>query len=183
MGDNSKVFFVFDKPVWRKENTFFSLNTDLLSIWDNCETEFGRSPYTLTGFAGGSASQIIAEQSDKEIIGSALTALTAFFPDARKHFIGLERGKQWQQDAFTHGSYTGAYSVGEPMEYAARETPYYDGMYFAGSSWADLENEGFMNGAVKTGQKAAELVVAHSQQGVANRNVSQQKISKKVSGQ
>lgn len=157
-GRNFKIWLFFKKPWWRDiaYGRSFNLITNNYWIWDNSDDLQGYNNFGLTAFVGGSNAERASAMSDEEIAREVLKALELVSPGCKEYYITTKRGHEWHKDCFALGSYTGLRSLNNAdYEYArAQQEPYYQGVFFAGAAW-DQESEGFMNGAVKTGERAA----------------------------
>lgn len=77
-------------------------------------------------------------------------------------FLGYVMGTSWHKEEYSLGSYSGAYTSGGERLKDAVKTFQHNGLIFAGEAWS-TEYQGFMNGALVTGQRAANVLIIKNQ--------------------
>jgi monoamine oxidase len=75
------------------------------------------------------------------------------FPGCQKHYNGNAWLDWWEQDPFIGGAY-GCYQIGNYTEFAGIENVRQGNVHFCGEQ-TDLNFQGFMEGAVKSGERLA----------------------------
>jgi monoamine oxidase len=156
-GRNVKTMLFFDQPLWKEFalGNRFNLLTERFWIWDNSDN------VSLTAFAGGSNAERLKELSDIDLEDELLDALSQVVPNIRQHHVLTLRGPHWHDDKWARESYTGSTLPGVNVSDQAYDLPYFKNIYFAGTGFSK-EHEGFMNGAVETGNLAAAWIINHS---------------------
>ena len=159
-GTNAKLMIGFERRSWREQGSAGALFCDLplQSTWETSRKQPGTHGI-LTNFTGGRHGVEIGEGTPKQQADLAASQLEAVFPG-----IAAARGNapavrfHWPSHAWSRGSYaclrpgdwTGIRgAMGEP---AGR-------LYFAGEHCA-MDNQGFMEGGVESGEAAAAQVLA-----------------------
>lgn len=167
MGTNVKLCTQYASRVWHKSGCNGDTFRDegYQSTWETSRGQEGESGL-LTNFSGGpSASWLAAGDLDPsvpppaDVVARFLDELSQLVPDARAAWNGRAT-----RDAWTHSNpYSrGAYAYFKPGQYVAYAevlaTPE-GGCHFAGEH-TSLAAQGFMEGAVESGQRAAEEIRA-----------------------
>jgi monoamine oxidase len=158
-GHNSKVMLGFSERWWRNPAAGLpapsngSIVTDLpmQCCWETSRGQQGESGI-LTNYLGGSASkQFTADRFDK-----LKDELNRVFPGIRDKFDGKRAMMNWPEYRFVRGSYTCPLVGQYTTLLDAAPTPELDGrLVFAGEHTSG-DYSGFMNGAVESGNRAAE---------------------------
>jgi monoamine oxidase len=148
---------LFDERFWGAEN--FSLVSDVTShYYFHSTRDQAGTQGILCSYAIGEKADVLAAQSDvrrQEIITRDLLPLEARAPRLARAIQSMP----WQRDVYTGG----AYAVYRPGQwFTVRETLQrpHGKVLFAGEHLADWQ--GFMEGAVVTGEQAAEALVGAS---------------------
>lgn len=164
MGQGSKLNFQFRRPVWEPRSSGDSLS-DLVpgSTWPGQLGQAGPeaimvmlngAPYSTSyGNARphGKASGAVVEQT--------LAALERVFPGARKAFIpGQAYLDYWPADPYVKGSYA-YYKTGGFTTFAGIESARQGNIVMAGEHTEPISRSGLMNGAVRSGERAASEVL------------------------
>ena len=153
----TKVMIEYRKRFWHEHGWNGRLNTDLPIVltWDatsHLEGERG----ILTAYTGGNPAAELSRLSDAERIQTAVDAIETVFPGSSS-LIENARTIAWRNEIFTQGSYM-AYAPNEvTAHWQALFTPA-GRLYFAGEHATILQ--GFMEGAVESGQRAARDIIA-----------------------
>lgn len=156
-GTNSKLLLSFSEPIWRNNglNGNFTSEGSLQYGWDNTRIY---QPYSkqagITVFSGGTEGANprtgISPQQEAE---SILPGLEKLFPGISGKFTGRASRMLWPQQPFSLGSYS-AWKPGQVSTISGYEKQYYGNLMFAGEH-CDPVNQGYMEGAAKTGKEAA----------------------------
>ena len=174
-GQNTKRMVGFKSRHWReRQGTLPAASgytfTDLPSqtFWESSRAQPGKSGI-MTTFLGGSA----AIDPTRGSIDSILSDLEAICPGTRSLYDGNQVLFRWPDNPFVKGSYTcprvGQYTtlIGSPGE-----TELGGKLLFAGEH-VSVRYQGYMNGAVQTGNQAARSLIAelrgHAHAGVSDR--------------
>uniref|UniRef100_A0A0G4H6X2 Amine oxidase n=1 Tax=Chromera velia CCMP2878 TaxID=1169474 RepID=A0A0G4H6X2_9ALVE len=165
-GTNDKIIAYFDAPFWRSEKgEFLLLTTEEFEIWDSSDLQKAGGVYSLTVYRGGSrASRPVKDlKAMREIV---MRTLKAAFPleNVEGRLVSIERGHHFPTDPFFEGAYSGAYPVGVNMWDISRSALLEGSGALVGrlalaGELLSGEFQGFMNGAVETGEKAAQRLM------------------------
>jgi monoamine oxidase len=156
-GRATKTLLQFDRHPWRRAGRPRACATDLDigAVWDSSEDQRGPRAI-LTLLAGGSASAatkaILAAQGAER-----LRAQLDFFGLGRARLIA-SRGITWEDDPWACGAYAFFDSSFPPAARRLLALPW-KRVFFAGEHTSTMW-QGYMNGAVESGLRAAEEVFA-----------------------
>jgi monoamine oxidase len=152
-----KCIAVYETPFWREagwSGLAFSRTGPLIEVHDGC-TPDGRVA-ALWGFL--SADHSVRDLPREERVQAVFSQLGRLFgPQAADPLQYVER--DWSDDPYTNDEVVW---FGEPLRYGhpAFAEPLFDGrLVWAGSETADI-GAGHMEGAVRSGQRAASQVLA-----------------------
>jgi monoamine oxidase len=148
IGAATKAHALFDRPWWRKAGRprAFGTNLDTGAIW---ETTGGRVP-GLTVLAGGRASialRSLLEEGGPQRVVRRLSWLGE--PEDARDF----RSISWELDPFARGGYA-VFGPEFKPEWRSELARSVGRMFFAGDH-TSRKWQGYMNGAVESGQQAA----------------------------
>jgi len=151
-GPATKTLLQFDRRFWRRAGKPLAYGTDLPigALWDGNEAQRGRGGI-LTLLAGGSASrdtQDLIAQGGPEALAAKLRWL-----GATKAVLRASHQVTWEDDPFVRGGYAVFPPGYEPEQRAWLSKPH-GRMLFAGEH-TSLRWQGYMNGAVESGWRAA----------------------------
>lgn len=151
-GAATKTLLQFDRRFWRRPGKPLAYGTDLPigAIWDGNEAQRGRGGI-LTLLAGGSASrdtQGLVAQGGPEALAVRLRWL-----GAAKAVLRASHQVTWEDDPFVRGGYA-VFPPGYDPEQRAWLSKPHGRMLFAGEH-TSLRWQGYMNGAVESGWRAA----------------------------
>ncbi len=155
-GFGTKALLRFDTRWWRAANRprAFGTNLPIGAVWEATERRGG--PAILTLLAGGRASEQLQEILEKEGGGEAVVN--------RLWWLGTPsplreiRSMTWERDRWARGGYA---FFGPSFEPSWRDdlSRAFGRIVFAGDH-TSREWQGYMNGAVESGQRAAKEVAA-----------------------
>jgi monoamine oxidase len=145
--------------VWYDSNGTGSSMVDLpyQSSWETSRGQSGTSGI-LTNFAGGRRGLALSEGTPEEKAAEFAEQLDRVFPGAREAHGKLAARFRWT----TARSFLGSYACYRPGQYttiAGAEGEAVGGLHFAGEH-TSLAFQGFMNGAVESGEHAAWEILA-----------------------
>jgi monoamine oxidase len=154
-----KTVLLFEKRFWMEEpSTKFSCFTDGASdfVFDSTLYQPGRCGILCSYAVGDKADDLNAvyNGNPKELAGLIQRDLKQIFPGTHPNAMAIH-AQPWQADKYTQGSYA-LYRPGQWFGIRALLQEPHLRVYFAGEHLAD--EQGFMEGAVVTGQDAAESV-------------------------
>jgi len=146
---------LYDKRFWRAEN--FSMVSDTTAHYYFHSTQ--NQPGTqgiLTSYAIGEKADVLASQSDDRRMRIITEDIADFDADAPKLARGIV-SYAWQRDEFTDGAYA-LYRPGQWFGIRPILQRPHGKVLFAGEHLADWQ--GFMEGAVETGEAAAKGLIS-----------------------
>jgi monoamine oxidase len=163
-GRGTKTLLQFDRRFWRAPRRPRAFGSPLAygALWEGNEEQSGR-PGILTLLAGGGASdatQLTIERDGIERFASGLEWL-----GSNGAQLTASRQIVWQSDPFARGGYAFFDSGFDPSlrEWLARPA---GRLFFAGEH-TSMRWQGYMNGAVESGRRAALEIAAAVQLGTA----------------
>ncbi|HMZ53378.1 MAG TPA: NAD(P)/FAD-dependent oxidoreductase [Nitrospira sp.] len=156
-GPATKTLLQFDRRFWRRPGRTLAYGTELPigAMWDGNEEQRGGAGI-LTLLAGGSASR-----DTKQLIsrgGAEAVAAQLKWLGSTKAVLRAARHVSWEDDPFVRGGYAVFQPGYDPEQRAWLARPH-GRMLFAGEH-TSLHWQGYMNGAVESGLRAAEEVTA-----------------------
>ncbi len=165
-GSATKTLLQFKRRFWRGRRRTNAYATDLPigTIWDANEEQPGRTGI-LTLMAGGSASKATQESMTEGGIERILSAITWLGP-APRVLLGV-RQITWENDVWAGGGYAAFTTSYDPALRQWLAQPY--GRCFFAGEHTSVRWQGYMNGAVESGLRAAFDVVTAAQGRAWNR--------------
>jgi monoamine oxidase len=145
---------LYDERFWKAEN--FSMVSDTTShyYFHSTQNQPGRQGI-LTAYAIGEKADVLASQSDQRRMKIVAGDLSDFNADAPKLARGIA-SYAWQRDPFTDGAYA-LYRPGQWFGLRPILQRPHGKVLFAGEHLADWQ--GFMEGAIETGEGAAQHLI------------------------
>ena len=145
---------LYDERFWKDEN--FSMVSDVTShfYFHSTQNQPGKHGI-LTSYAIGEKADVLASQSDARRMKIITDDLIDFDPNAPKLAKGIA-SYAWQRDKFTDGAYA-LYKPGQWFGIRSILQRPHGKTLFAGEHLADWQ--GFMEGAIETGEAAAESLI------------------------
>jgi len=173
-GTNSKLMLQFDDRYWNGKGTwpgfgdgFVETDLEFQSTWDSSRAEPGRDGL-LTNYTGGAPGAAFRPQEPYTTSRtSSLTAgyaqqfldqLEIAWPGVGDHYSGLAALSYPSGDPNLLGSYS-TYKVGQYTRFGNYERVPQGRVFFAGEH-TSYNFQGFMEGGARSGQRAAEEVLA-----------------------
>lgn len=149
-----KNHVLFGERFWKEER--FSMVSDVTShfYFHSTNGQPGEQGI-LCSYAVGEKADILASQDDtrrQEIVARELAPLAANAPHLARGIASYA----WQRDPWTRGAYA-LYRPGQWFDVRPRLAQPHGKVLFAGEHLADWQ--GFMEGAVNTGEEAAEMLL------------------------
>jgi monoamine oxidase len=133
------------------------------ATWDSAPTEPGTAGL-ITVYAGGSGSQAFANpgyhgRAPRDLTATIVGQINQVVPGTRGQFNGKAWLDYWTGDPWTRGSYA-AYPPGQMTKYWGYAGIPEGNVHFAGEHTSTY-SQGFLNGGVESGQRAAiEVLLA-----------------------
>ncbi|MFO1323944.1 MAG: FAD-dependent oxidoreductase [Burkholderiales bacterium] len=159
MGSNTKLQLQFADRFWLRANCNgeYRLAGPFQTTWDVTRAQGGAAG-VLNFFSGGSAA-VAAGLGDIDTQADvALRALRAYGPGAQAQWNGRVIRNAWDRNPWSLGSYA-LIKPGQYTSFYGVEAEREGHVYFAGEH-TSIESQGYLNGAVETGQRAAAEVLA-----------------------
>jgi monoamine oxidase len=158
-GAATKTALQFDRAVWRKPGKprGYGTNLPIGAVWDGNDEQKGEAGI-LTLLAGGRASA--ETQQMLAAGGGTRIAAELTWMDLKKTSLLAWDSVSWENDPWAKGGYAYFDPDYKPeiRHWLARR---FGRVFFAGEH-TSLKWQGYMNGAVESGLRAAEEVAAHS---------------------
>ncbi|MEU3010491.1 flavin monoamine oxidase family protein [Nocardia asteroides] len=159
MGSVIKIQVAYPTPFWRADGLSgfaFDFDDALCVTVDNSPPD--RSCGVLVGFFEGAHARVAAQWSADERRAAAVAALTKLFgPEAAAPIDYVEMN--WMDEEYTRGCYGGRLGAGVWTQFGAALSEPVGRIHWAGAETADVWN-GYMDGAVRSGHRAAAEVLA-----------------------
>lgn len=158
-GNVLKFQVEYPRPFWRQEGLsgmVMSLDHDVSLVYDNCVPDSDAG--ILVAFVEGTHARNFNSLDERERARRVIDDLTAFFgDDAASPTEVLQRN--WSEEPFTRGCYGGRFATGLWTTVGAHLAAPCGLIHWAGAETAAVWN-GYIDGAVRSGQRAAAEVVA-----------------------
>jgi monoamine oxidase len=158
-GSAIKVQAVYPRPFWRDEGLAGQVTSDSGPIkitFDNSPPD--GSPGVLLGFVEGHAARVYSSLSAAERRRRSLACFVRYFGQKAAHPTGYVE-QNWSAEPWTRGCYGGYLPPGVLTEYGHAIRAPIGRIHWAGAETSDYWN-GYMDGAVRSGQRAAGEVLA-----------------------
>ena len=156
MGPATKLLLQFSRPFWRRRGlaSLYGSNQPIGAVWDGNEQQRGRAAI-LTCLAGGGASTQLQKALDREGPIGVAASLRWLGPPSR---LVAARAIDWQAERWSRGGYAVFAPGWNPglRDWLARP---HGRVLFAGEH-TSVRWQGYMNGAIESGQRAAAEVIA-----------------------
>jgi monoamine oxidase len=158
MGYVTKVHLAYPEPFWRAEGlsgSAFSLDDEVSVIFDNSPPDL--SCGVLLGFLEGGNGRRAGKLRPEERKDLILTVFAKFFgPRAADPDEYVER--DWAAEEWSRGCYGGRFGTGVWTGYGEALREPVGRIHWAGTETAEVWN-GYMDGAVRSGERAAHEVL------------------------
>ena len=158
-GSVIKVQVGYETPFWRQRGLsglVLSLDDALSVVIDNSPPD--ASCGVLVGFIEGAHARAASQTKPEERRELVVSSLVRFLgPEAAEPFDVLEQ--DWSAEEFTRGCYGGRLGAGGWTQYGRALAEPVGRIHWAGAETSDVWN-GYMDGAVRSGHRAAAEVLA-----------------------
>jgi monoamine oxidase len=159
MGYVTKVQIAYSEPFWRAEGlsgSVFSLDDEVSVIFDNSPPDLNCG--VLLGFLEGGHARRAGKLAPEERRELVLSRFAKFFgPRAADPDEYVER--DWAAEEWSRGCYGGRFGTGGWTGYGEALREPVGRIHWAGTETAEVWN-GYMDGAVGSGERAAREVLA-----------------------
>ncbi|MCO5327125.1 MAG: FAD-dependent oxidoreductase [Solirubrobacterales bacterium] len=158
MGTVYKCMAIYDKPFWRDQGLSGMATSDTGPVkltFDNSPPD--GSPGVLLGFIEGQEARDFAGSSKEDRKAAVIDSFARYFGDEARNATDY-LDKSWAADRWSRGCYVGFMGPGVLLGYRdAIRTPVGE-IHWAGTETA-TEWAGYMDGAIQSGQRAANEVL------------------------
>lgn len=162
MGSVVKCYGIYEKPFWRAkgQNGLCAAPDEIVSvIFDN--SPFDGSKGILMGFSLGNKAKQLMQLSETERKEQVIAAFTRMYgPEAVHPLRYID--KSFTEEPFTKGCYAGMFPVNSITQYPASLAAATGRIHWAGTE-TSREYNGYMEGAVRSGERAATEILALSE--------------------
>jgi monoamine oxidase len=158
-GSVIKVFAIYPEPFWRKDgfNGQAASDTGPVKVTFDTSPPSGK-PGVMMGFIEGKQARIWARRSQAERREAVIGCFVRYFGQAAaRPEQYIER--DWMAEEFTRGCYGAHFAPGVWTSYGQAWHAPIGRVYWAGTECAPQWN-GYMEGAVRSGEATAEAVAA-----------------------
>jgi monoamine oxidase len=159
MGTNSKLQLQFKKRLWELLGSSGSTyaDTGYQSSWDVTRGQSGTAGI-LVDYTGGTIGASFGSGSVQQRAKKFLGQIEPVLPGITAQWNGLATLDYWQGYPWTRGSYS-YWRVGQYTTFAGTEREQEGNCHFAGEH-TSIDFQGYLNGAVESGERAASEVLA-----------------------
>ena len=160
MGSVVKCMAVYDEPFWRADGlSGMATSTEgpVKLTFDNSPPD-GR-PGVLLGFLEAHEARVLAERPPKQRRAAVLACFERLFGAKARTDVSDYVEKSWAADPWARGCYGGFTPPGVLLDFGAALRRPVGRIHWAGSETATVWN-GYMDGAVESGERAAAEVLA-----------------------
>jgi monoamine oxidase len=159
MGTNSKLHLQFSSRHWNSlgSNGETFADTGYQNTWDVTRAQPGAAGI-LVDYTGGDIGASFGTGTPAERAAQFLTQIEPVLPGISSRWNGRATVDYWTGDPFTLGSYS-YWKVGQYTKFAGAERLQEGAVHFAGEH-TSIDFQGYLNGAVETGQRAAGEVLS-----------------------
>jgi monoamine oxidase len=159
MGTNSKLHVQFRDRFWgaigNNGNTF--ADTGYQNTWEVTRAQPG-TPGILVDYTGGTIGAGFGSGTPQSRTQQFLAQLEPVLPGISSRWNGKATIDFWAGYPWTKGSYS-YWSIGQYTKFAGAEREASGNCHFAGEH-TSIDFQGYLNGAVETGERAASEILA-----------------------
>jgi monoamine oxidase len=159
MGSVIKCEAVYATPFWRDAGLSGQITSDTGPVritFDN--TPQDGSPGVLLGFVEGNDARQLGQMADADRRAAVIGSFVRYFGSAAANPTGYIE-HDWSAEPWTRGCYAGFMPPGVMTSYGPSLRAPIGRIHWAGTETAEV-NTGYMDGAVRSGQRAASEVAA-----------------------
>jgi monoamine oxidase len=159
-GTLRKFEAVYEKPFWRDKN----LSGQCISNIGPVKVTFDASPKdgtpgVILGFIGGTEARVWTPRSPEDRKKAVLDQLQGFFDDTQAQNVTAVYEKDWPADRWAIGCPVGVMAPGTLLDFGPALRAPVGKIHWAGTETSDYW-AGYMDGAVRSGERAAAEVLA-----------------------
>jgi monoamine oxidase len=161
-GQNTKCMTGLASRPWRTQGSNGESFSDLAyqNSWDTAQAQPqkpGKNHGILTEYTGGSRAISAGTGSLSSHVSGFLNQIDRVYPGSKAAYTGSAVRMAWNQMPYSQASYS-SYLVGQYTRFAGSEGLPVGNLRFAGEH-TDLDNQGYMEGAAVSGERAAKEVL------------------------
>eukprot|EP00931_Biecheleriopsis_adriatica_P104865 TRINITY_DN79482_c0_g1_i1.p1 TRINITY_DN79482_c0_g1~~TRINITY_DN79482_c0_g1_i1.p1 ORF type:complete len:592 (+),score=59.40 TRINITY_DN79482_c0_g1_i1:3-1778(+) len=172
MGTSLKFFAVYERPWWRDSNfsglIMSSKTTNDGDSFDCCQehSPFASTKAALMCWIEGEANlRFLSSLDEKERLQHVMDFLHESFNVSEARVLKPDVvAYNWADNPWARGAYTGYFAPGVQSQpelwQAYKDGEWMEGLFIAGADWIPGYGNGYMEGAVRSGQTAARAVMA-----------------------
>ncbi|WP_017318431.1 flavin monoamine oxidase family protein [Mastigocladopsis repens] len=147
-----KTLLQYPHCFWSKSNFgIVLLEGEYQAIWEPTFAQMGAEKI-LSCFSGGNSSLKLSDRATDR----AMAAVNTLYPDAPR--VISSRSYDWSADEWTRGAYC-YFRPGELHRFDPHLMQPAGRVFFAGEHTAPVEYRGYMEGAIRSGQRAAQQIL------------------------
>lgn len=160
MGTNSKLHLQFNERVWERQgyNGEVFADTGFQNCWDTTRAQPGRAGILLN-FTGGKIGAAFARGDETRHAKEFLHEIEPAIPGLTSAWNQKSALTCWLKNPWSRGSYS-FWRVGQYTKFAGYEGVSEAHVHFCGEHTSAFQ--GFMNGAVESGERVATEILAHA---------------------
>jgi monoamine oxidase len=159
MGTNSKLHVQFSSRHWytlgNNGNTY--ADTGYQDTWEVTRAQPGTSGI-LVDYTGGTTGRRFGSDTPAALAQRFLAQIEPVLPGLGARWNGRAAVDSWPDYPWTRGSYS-YWKVGQYQRFAGAEGQREGNCHFAGEH-TSIDNQGYLNGAVETGERAATEILS-----------------------
>jgi monoamine oxidase len=162
MGTNTKIHLQFTSRFWRDQGCTGETYSDrgYQNTWEVSRAQDGSSGL-LSWYTGGSEGVSVGNGTPQAQAQAFLAQVEPVLPGATAKWNGRVTRDYWTGYQWTKGSYS-YWKVGQYTRFSGAEGERSGNCYFCGEH-TSVDSQGYLNGAVDTGQTAAKQVIRRAQ--------------------
>jgi monoamine oxidase len=159
MGTNSKLHLQFSRRIWRdlRSNGDTYADTGYQNTWEVSRAQPGTAGI-LVDYTGGTVGASFGSGTASTHARQFLAQVEPVLPGITSEWNGRATLDFWTAYPWTRGSYS-FWKVGQYTKFAGIERERQGNCHFAGEH-TSIDFQGYLNGAVETGERAADEVLA-----------------------
>jgi monoamine oxidase len=159
MGTNSKLHVQFDRRHWRDlgSNGETYADTGYQNTWEVTRAQPGKAGI-LVDYTGGTIGASFGSGTPSSRAKQFLAQIEPVLPGITKRWNGRATLDYWPGYEWTRGSYA-YWKVGQYTRFGGVESEQQGNCHFAGEH-TSLDFQGYLNGAVESGERAADEILA-----------------------
>jgi monoamine oxidase len=159
MGTNSKLHLQFSDRYWNTlgNNGNTNAGTGYQNTWEVTRAQSGASGI-LVDYTGGTIGESFGSGTPTSRAQEFLAQIEPVLPGISTHWNGRATIDYWTGYPWTKGSYS-YWKVGQYTKFAGIERLQEGAVHFAGEH-TSVDFQGYLNGAVETGYRAADEVIS-----------------------